>query len=243
LENDAGMSSITERVAEVQGRLSRAIEKAGRDPAGVALMAVSKNHGPDAVREAAAAGLTLFGENRVQEAAAKIPESPGHLRWHLIGHLQRNKVKFAVELFEAIHSVDTLKLAETIQRHCEEAGRRMQILLEVNVSGEAVKFGFKPDEVPEVLRRSAEWSRLEITGLMTMPPFTEDPEGARPHFIRLRELRDRWQDETGVPLPVLSMGMTHDMEVAVEEGSNVVRIGTAIFGARPKPPKPQEEEL
>ena len=237
------MSSITERVAEVQGRLSRAIEKAGRDPAGVALMAVSKNHGPDAVREAAAAGLTLFGENRVQEAAAKIPESPGHLRWHLIGHLQRNKVKFAVELFEAIHSVDTLKLAETIQRHCEEAGRRMQILLEVNVSGEAVKFGFKPDEVPEVLRRSAEWSRLEITGLMTMPPFTEDPEGARPHFIRLRELRDRWQDETGVPLPVLSMGMTHDMEVAVEEGSNVVRIGTAIFGARPKPPKPQEEEL
>jgi pyridoxal phosphate enzyme (YggS family) len=243
LENDAGMSSITERVAEVQGRLSRAIEKAGRDPAEVALMAVSKNHGPDAVREAAAAGLTLFGENRVQEAAAKIPESPGHLRWHLIGHLQRNKVRFAVELFEAIHSVDTLKLAETIQRHCEEAGRRMQILLEVNVSGEAVKFGFKPDEVPEVLRRSAEWSRLEITGLMTMPPFTEDPEGARPHFIKLRELRDRWQDETGVPLPVLSMGMTHDMEVAVEEGSNVVRIGTAIFGARPKPPKPQEEEL
>ncbi len=237
------MSSITERVAEVQGRLSRAIEKAGRDPAEVALMAVSKNHGPDAVREAAAAGLTLFGENRVQEAAAKIPESPGHLRWHLIGHLQRNKVKFAVELFEAIHSVDTLKLAETIQRHCEEAGRRMQILLEVNVSGEAVKFGFKPDEVPEVLRRSAEWNRLEITGLMTMPPFTEDPEGARPHFRKLRELRDRWQDETGVPLPVLSMGMTHDMEVAVEEGSNVVRIGTAIFGARPKPPKPQEEEL
>ncbi len=237
------MSSITERVAEVQGRLSRAIEKAGRDPAEVALMAVSKNHGPDAVREAAAAGLTLFGENRVQEAAAKIPESPGHLRWHLIGHLQRNKVRFAVELFEAIHSVDTLKLAETIQRHCEEAGRRMQILLEVNVSGEAVKFGFKPDEVPEVLRRSAEWSRLEITGLMTMPPFTEDPEGARPHFRKLRELRDRWQDETGVPLPVLSMGMTHDMEVAVEEGSNVVRIGTAIFGARPKPPKPQEEEL
>ncbi|MGA1193329.1 MAG: YggS family pyridoxal phosphate-dependent enzyme [Kiritimatiellia bacterium] len=237
------MSSITERVAEVQGRLSRAIEKAGRDPAEVALMAVSKNHGPDAVREAAAAGLTLFGENRVQEAAAKIPESPGHLRWHLIGHLQRNKVRFAVELFEAIHSVDTLKLAETIQRHCEEAGRRMQILLEVNVSGEAVKFGFKPDEVPEVLRRSAEWNRLEITGLMTMPPFTEDPEGARPHFRKLRELRDRWQDETGVPLPVLSMGMTHDMEVAVEEGSNVVRIGTAIFGARPKPPKPQEEEL
>jgi PLP dependent protein len=237
------MSSITERVAEVQERLSRAIAKAGRDPADVALMAVSKNHGPDAVREAAAAGLTLFGENRVQEAAAKIPESPGHLRWHLIGHLQRNKVKFAVELFEAIHAVDTLKLAETIQRHCDEAGRRMQILLEVNVSGEAVKFGFKPEEVPEVLRRSAEWNRLEITGLMTMPPFTEDPEGARPHFRRLRDLRDRWQEETGVPLPLLSMGMTHDMEVAVEEGSNVVRIGTAIFGARPKPPKPQEEDV
>lgn len=228
---------------EVQGRLRRAIEKAGRDPAEVELMAVSKNHGPDAVREAAEAGLTLFGENRVQEAAAKIPASPGHLRWHLIGHLQRNKVKFAVELFEAIHSVDTLKLVETIQRHCDEAGRRMQVLLEVNVSGEAVKFGFKPEEVPEVLRRSVDWNRIEITGLMTMPPLTEDPEGARPHFRRLRELRDRWQDETGIPLPVLSMGMSHDMDVAVEEGSNVVRIGTAIFGARPKPTKPQEEEL
>lgn len=229
------MSTIAERVAEVQGRLQRALQKSGRDPATVALMAVSKNHGPDAVREAAACGLTLFGENRVQEAGAKIPECPGHLHWHLIGHLQRNKVKYAVELFETIQSVDSWRLLETIHRACDDAGRRMQVFLEVNVSGESVKFGFKPDEVPEVLRRSPELMRLDITGLMTIPPLTGDPEGARPHFRRLRELRDRWQDETGIALPTLSMGMTHDLEVAVEEGSNMVRIGTAIFGPRPKP--------
>jgi pyridoxal phosphate enzyme (YggS family) len=229
------MSTIAERVAEVQARLHRALEKSRRDPADVALMAVSKNHGPDAVREAADCGLTLFGENRVQEAGAKIPECPGHLHWQLIGHLQRNKAKYAVELFEAIQSVDSLRLLETIHRACEESGRRLQILLEVNVSGESVKFGFKPEEVPDILRRSVDFPRLDITGLMTVPPLTEDPEGARPHFHRLRECRDRWQDESGIPLPVLSMGMTHDLEVAVEEGSTMVRVGTAIFGPRPKP--------
>jgi pyridoxal phosphate enzyme (YggS family) len=229
------MNTITGRIQDVQARLQRAIEKAGRDPATVELMAVSKNHPPEAVCEAAAAGITLFGENRVQEAAAKIPECPGHVRWHLIGHLQRNKARHAVELFEMIHSIDTVKLLETVQRHCEEAGRYLKVLLEVNVSGESVKYGFKPEEVPAVLQRASEFSRLEITGLMTMPPFTEDPEGARPHFARLRDLRGRWQDDMGVALPLLSMGMTHDMEVAVEEGSNMVRIGTAIFGQRPRP--------
>lgn len=229
------MNTIAERIEAVQARLRGALEQSGRDPATVALMAVSKNHPPESVREAAACGLTLFGENRVQEAGAKIPECPGHLHWHLIGHLQRNKVKYAVELFETIQSVDSWRLLETIQRACDEAGRRMNIFLEVNVSGESVKFGFKPEEVPEVLRRSAELTRLDISGVMTIPPLTEDPEGARPHFRRLRACRDRWQDETGFPLPTLSMGMTHDLEVAVAEGSNMVRIGTAIFGPRPKP--------
>lgn len=229
------MSEIAARIKVVQDRLTQALERARRQPSDVALMAVSKNHGPDAVCEAVACGMTLFGENRVQEAAAKIPACPGHIHWQLIGHLQRNKVKYAVELFEAIQSVDSLRLLEAIQRACDEDGRQLKVLLEVNVSGESVKFGFNPDEVPGVLRRAAEFSRLEIYGLMTIPPLTEDPEGARPHFRRLRECRDRWQDETGVALPMLSMGMTHDLEVAVEEGSNMVRIGTAIFGPRPKP--------
>jgi len=235
------MSAMAERIAAVQERLTRAMDRAGRKPGEVELMAVSKNHGPDAVREAAACGLSLFGENRVQEAAAKIPECPGHLRWHLIGHLQRNKVKAAVELFETIHSVDSWRLLETLERACDETGRRLNILLEVNVSGESVKFGFDPANVPDVLRRSPELPHLDIVGLMTMPPLTEDPEGARPHFRALRMCRDRWQDETGMPLPTLSMGMSHDLEVAVEEGSHIVRVGTAIFGPRPKP-QPVENE-
>jgi pyridoxal phosphate enzyme (YggS family) len=152
----------------------------------------------------------------------------------LIGHLQRNKVRPAVELFECIHSVDSLRLVEALQQACEAASRTVRILLEVNVSGESVKFGFSPNEVPGLLRRAGEFGRLEIEGLMTIPPLTEDPEGARPHFRALREYRERWQQETGYPLPVLSMGMSHDLEVAVEEESNVVRVGTAIFGPRPK---------
>jgi len=236
-------TEIASRIEAVQERFRRAIEKAGRNPAEIALMAVSKNHGPDAVRAAADCGLTLFGENRVQEAAAKIPECPGHLHWHLIGHLQRNKVRHAVELFETIHSVDSWRLLEALQQGCDQAGRRLNVLLEVNVSGESVKFGMKPAEIPDILRRAQDLNRLDITGLMNIPPLTEDPEGARPHFRALREYRDQWQNETGIPLPTLSMGMSHDLDVAVEEGSNVVRIGTAIFGPRPPRPVASEEEI
>ena len=228
------MSDMGERIIDVRKRLARAAERCGRHPDAIALMAVSKNHGPDAVREASLAGLSLFGENRVQEAAAKIPECPGHLHWHLIGHLQRNKVRYAVDLFECIQSVDSMRLLEAIHQACEQSGRHMQVFLEVNVSGESVKFGFKPEEVPAVLEKSSDLPRIEIAGLMTIPPLTEDPEGARPHFRRLREFRDRWQDDFGVSLPTLSMGMSHDLEVAVEEGSNMIRIGTAIFGPRAK---------
>ena len=235
------MSEISDRIAVVQQRLALAVERAGRNPTDVVLMAVSKNHGPDAVREAANCGLTLFGENRVQEAAAKIPECPGHLHWHLIGHLQRNKVRPAVEYFETIHSVDSLRLLEAIHQACDQSGRKISLLLEVNVSGESVKFGLKPEEVPGVLARAQAMPRIEITGLMTIPPLTEDPEGARPHFRALRTFRDQWQQETGVALPTLSMGMSHDLEVAVDEGSNVIRIGTAIFGPRPKRITPEEE--
>lgn len=229
------MSEIADRILRVQNRLRNAIDKAERNPDDVTLMAVSKKHGPDAIREACECGLTVFGENRVQEAGVKIPECPGQISWHLIGHLQRNKVRPAVELFDTIHSVDSRRLLETINRVCDETGHRMNVLLEVNVSGEAVKFGFQPEDVPAVLEEAAQFTHLDVTGLMTMPPATPDPEGARPHFRKLRELRNEWQDKTGVPLPTLSMGMSHDLEIAIEEGSNVVRIGTAIFGPRPKP--------
>lgn len=235
------MSELTDRVAAVQHRMAMAIDRSGRHPNDVTLMAVSKNHGPDAVREAAGCGLTLFGENRVQEAAMKIPECPGNLHWHLIGHLQRNKVRPAVEYFEVIHSVDSWRLLEAIQQACDQSSRRISVLLEVNVSGESVKFGFKPEEVPEVLARAASLPRVEITGLMTIPPLTEDPEGARLHFRALRTFRDQWQQETGMALPTLSMGMSHDLEVAVDEGSNVIRVGTAIFGPRPKRITTEEE--
>jgi len=235
------MSELADRIAAVQRRMATAIDRSGRNPDDVTLMAVSKNHGPEAVREAAAYGLTLFGENRVQEAAMKIPECPGNVHWHLIGHLQRNKVRPAVEYFEVIHSVDSWRLLDAIQQACEVSSRRISVLLEVNVSGESVKFGFKPDDVPEVLARSASLPRVEIIGLMTIPPLTEDPEGARPHFRALRTFRDQWRQETGLTLSTLSMGMSHDLEVAVDEGSNVIRVGTAIFGPRPKRMITEEE--
>lgn len=228
------MSTIAERVHVVQDRLVRATEKAGRLPEDISLMAISKHFDAEAVREVASLGISLFGENRVQEAGMKIPECPATLCWHLVGHLQRNKIRPALELFSSIDSVDSLRLLEALQAGCEATGRRIEVLLEVNVSGEAVKFGFKPEEVPDVLKRSPEWNRIDVMGLMTIPPLTEDPEGARTHFRALRECRDRWQQETSFPLPVLSMGMSHDFEVAIDEGSNIVRIGSAIFGPRPQ---------
>jgi len=233
---------MAERIAGVRERMARAAEKSRRNPDDIQLMAVSKNHGPDAVREAVDCGITLFGENRVQEAAAKIPECPGQISWNLIGHLQRNKVRYVVELFEGVHSIDSWRLLEALNKACDDSGHRLNALLEVNVSGESVKFGFKPEEVPEVLKNAASFPRLDITGLMTIPPFTEDPEKARPHFRALRTYRDQWQDQTGIPLPTLSMGMSHDLEIAIEEGSHMIRVGTAIFGPRPKPEIRENEE-
>jgi hypothetical protein len=195
---------------------------------------IKQKFGPDAIREAADCGVEVFGENRVQEAAAKIPDCPGHLTWHLVGHLQRNKVRAAVEWFHLVHAVDSLRLLEAVDRAGEEAGREVPVLLQVNVSGEASKFGLSPDAVPDVLDRASGLMHVTLEGLMTMPPFTEDPEGARPHFQHLRRLRDQWAAATGFPLAQLSMGMSHDFEVAVEEGATLVRIGTGIFGDRPK---------
>jgi PLP dependent protein len=228
---------LAENISSVQKRIAAACERARRDPASVALLAVSKNHPPETVTEAAKLGLTLFGENKIQEAKAKIPQCPGRLRWHMIGHLQTNKCRDAVDLFEMIHSVDSLHLAQEINKRAEQASKSMPILLEVNAGGEASKFGYGADQLLADLPRIGELPRLEIHGLMTVPPWAPNPEKVRPMFRRLRELKIKCEDIVGAPLPHLSMGMSGDFEVAIEEGSTIVRIGTALFGERPKAAK------
>ena len=240
---DTDHLTIAARYEDIVRRIEAACARSGRNPADVHLVAVSKTHPAAAVCEAARAGIAVFGENKVQEAAAKIPECPGQVSWHLVGHLQRNKAAAAVELFDAIHSVDSLRLLEALESACEESGRRPRILIEVNVSGEASKFGLRPGDVPAVLRAAQASTRLELRGLMTMPPMIDDLEKVRPYFRRLRELRDRWQDELGVALPELSMGMSHDFEVAIEEGAHWIRVGTALFGSRPQREAPVENGI
>jgi pyridoxal phosphate enzyme (YggS family) len=223
---------IAERWRHVRERVAAACARSGRDPAGVGVVAVAKTFGPEAVREAAGAGIRVIGENRVQEARAKIPECPGGLEWHFIGHLQRNKAVQAVPLFQMIHAVDSIRLLETLDAVCAEAGRCMPVCLEINVSGESSKFGMAPADGPAALRRCESLMHVDVRGLMTIPPFNPDREAARPYFRALRELRDRWRDETGFALADLSMGMSDDYEVAVEEGATWVRIGTFLFGGR-----------
>ena len=234
------MGSIADNLAAVEARIAAACARAGRAPEAVRLLAVSKTHGPEAVREAAAAGQRLFGENRVQEAAAKIPECPGNLEWHLVGHLQGNKAAAAARLFDWVHSVDSAKLLEALDRHAGEAGRILRVLVQVNVSGERSKSGLAPETVPEVLALADRLKNVQVRGVMTIPPLAEDPEAVRPHFRRLRELRDGWA-AAGRDLPELSMGMTHDLEVAIAEGATFVRVGTGIFGARARPAEGADE--
>ncbi|MCF7863404.1 MAG: YggS family pyridoxal phosphate-dependent enzyme [Kiritimatiellales bacterium] len=213
----------------MERRIVAACEKAGRPRDGVRLLAVSKTNPPEGTRAAPDCGLRLFGENRVQEAQSKISMCPGGLEWHLIGHLQSNKAKAAVHLFQMIHSVDSLKLLQALDAAANVA---LPVLLQVNVAGEAAKFGMRPDKVAEVIDAANQMRKVEVHGLMTIPPFSPDPEKTRIHFSNLRKLRDRLQNETGTPLPELSMGMSHDLEVAIEEGSTWVRIGTDLFGSR-----------
>lgn len=197
-------------------------------------MAVSKNRPAAAVEEVAQLGIKLFGENRVQEAKAKIPQCSGSLAWHMIGHLQSNKCRDAVALFDMVQGVDSLGLAEELNKAADKQSKTIKILLEVNVAGEASKFGYKPEVVLADLDAILRLPRLELHGLMTIAPYSPTPERVRPCFRALRELRDRCQDRIGFPLPVLSMGMSGDFGVAIEEGSTLVRIGTALFGERPK---------
>ena len=236
-----GVGTIAENLAAVESRIAAACARAGRPAESVRLLAVSKTYGPEAVRAAAAAGQRLFGENRVQEAAAKIPECPGRLEWHLVGHLQSNKAPQAARLFDWVHSVDSAKVLEALDRQAAEAGRTLQALVQVNVSGERSKSGLAPEAAPAVLALGDRLRNVQVRGLMTIPPLAEDPEKSRPFFRKLRELRDGWGAETGRDLPELSMGMTHDLEVAIEEGATFVRVGTGIFGARAKPAEGVEE--
>src|SRR6202051_1361033 len=229
------MPSIGENLENVREQIAQAAAKANRNAGDVELVAISKTHDAAKVREAIEAGQTLFGESRVQEARLKIPELPSNLRWHFVGHLQKNKIRHALPLFELIHSVDSLALAQDINRIAEEDGLHPRVLLEVNVAGEGSKFGFTPEKLREDLENLLALSRLSILGLMTIPPIADEAEASRKHFIQLRELRDRLQTEFHVDLAQLSMGMTQDFAIAVEEGATLVRVGTAIFGERSRP--------
>src|SRR5438128_12626847 len=229
------MVSVADNLARVREQLAEAAAKNGRDPGEIELVAITKTHPAEKVREAIEAGQTLFGESRVQEARVKIPELPSNLRWHFVGHLQKNKIRHALPLFELIHSVDSLALAQDMNRISEEEGLHPRVLLEINVAGEGSKFGFSPDKLREQMEELLALPRLSILGLMTIPPLAEEAEASRKYFVQLRELRDRLQTEFRVDLAQLSMGMTQDFPVAIEEGATLVRVGTAIFGERLKP--------
>ena len=227
------MDTIAERFAVVRKKMVDAATAAGRLPDEIELVAVSKTHPPESIRAAVEeAGQTLFGESRLQEARAKQPLLPGRLRWHFVGHLQKNKIRAALPHFELFHGVDSLELARQIQRIAEEEGLRPAVLIEVNVAGEASKFGFPAATVEAQIEDLLALDRLAIEGLMCIPPPGPTPEHSRPFFVQLRELRDRLQMSARVGLPHLSMGMSNDYEVAVQEGATLVRVGTALFGER-----------
>ena len=216
----------------VRDAIATASAKAQRAADAVELVAVSKKQDAEKVRAAYDCGQTIFGESRVQEARVKIPLLPAPVRWHFIGRLQKNKIRHALPLFELFHSVDSLALAQEMERIADEAGVRPRILLEVNVAGEGSKLGFAPDKLRAEMETLLALSRLEIEGLMTIPPFAPAAEDSRRYFVMLRELRDALEKEFTVKLPQLSMGMSNDYAVAIEEGATLVRVGTAIFGAR-----------
>jgi pyridoxal phosphate enzyme (YggS family) len=226
---------LAERRRELLGRIARAAEAAGRDPSSVSLLAVTKGHRVELVAAAVDAGFSLFGENRVQEGVSKIaalaPRHPG-LAWRLIGPLQTNKAKPALQYFDVVESLDRERLADRLESLLEGSGRRLPVLLEVNLAGEASKSGVAPEGLEALARAASQRPHLEVRGLMAVPPFAEDPEASRPHFQTLRALAVRLRDSIGLALPELSMGMSHDFEVAVAEGATEVRLGTALFGPR-----------
>ena len=226
------MAEIAENLERVRDQIAQATTKAGRATDDIELVAITKTHPAEEVREAIEAGQKLFGESRLQEARVKIPELPSNLRWHFVGHLQKNKIRHALPLFELFHSVDSVALAQEMNRIADEEGMHPRVLLEVNVAGEGSKFGFAPEKLRAEMESLLALPRLSILGLMTIPPFAEEAEASRKYFVELRELRDRLQTGFHVDLGQLSMGMTNDFPIAVEEGATLVRVGTAIFGER-----------
>lgn len=225
-------SSIVENLETVRAEIDEWERRSGRDAGSVELIAVSKTHPPEIIRQAVEAGQLLFGENRVQEAKAKIPDLPAKVRWHLIGHLQTNKIRQALPLFELIHGVDSIELLNEIQRIAGDLGLFPKVLLQVNLAEESSKFGFSPQGLLSLVDRISRTERVQVEGLMTIPPPVSNPEDSRRYFSQLRQLRDRLKAEFQFPLPHLSMGMSGDYRVAVEEGATYVRVGTAIFGER-----------
>ena len=227
---------ISENFRQVKRRIIDAAKRVGRDPSDIRLLAVTKEQSDVIVAEGIQAGMTLFGENKVQEAMDKI-EAIGRtgLEWHFIGRLQKNKVKFVFDFFDLIHSVDSLSLAEAIHKKAQKIGFCMPILLQINISGEESKLGMDPLDLPKEIERVAKLEGVKIKGLMTIPPYTSDPENSRPYYARLRELRNTCSKLAipGMELDELSMGMSNDYEVAIEEGATLVRVGTGLFGPRP----------
>lgn len=230
--------SIQQNLEHILSRIRAAERHAGRPEGSARLVAVSKTFPAQDVRVCHEAGQRVFGENRVQEALGKIPALPPDTEWHLIGPLQRNKVRKAIEHFTLIHAVDSLRLAQFMDAVAQETGKRPRILLEVNVGDEDSKFGFSPEILEREWKELAALEHVEIAGLMCIPPPVEHPEDARPYFRRLRELKESLSSQGGNPLTELSMGMSHDFETAVEEGATLVRVGTAIFGGRSYAPAP-----
>ena len=246
------MSEIKENLLKVMERIEGAARRVGRDPREIKLVAVSKTVDAPPIKEAIESGVSILGENYVQEAQKKIEEigrpvctepasrslAEGRrfgegrpVAWHFIGHLQSNKAKYAVRLFDMIHSLDSLPLAEELNRRAEQAGRAIKVMIEVNLSGEMTKFGTEEESVLNLAKRILDLNRLSLEGLMTMPPYFDLPEMSRPYYIGLREMKERMVKE-GIPMRELSMGMSNDFEIAIEEGATYIRVGTAIFGTR-----------
>jgi pyridoxal phosphate enzyme (YggS family) len=230
------MSFVAENLTEIRGRIEQAAIRAGRRAEEIRLVAVSKTHPPEKIREAFECGQLVFGESRVQEALPKLDALPPEIEWHFIGHLQTNKIRKIISRFALFHGVDNTNLALQMNRIAGEIGTTANVLLEVNVSGEESKFGFDPEALPVALDQLLSLPYFRIHGLMTMAPYSDNPEEARPFFGRLRELRDRLTAATGHPLAELSMGMSGDFEQGIAEGATIVRVGSAIFGERPTAP-------
>ena len=227
--------SITQNIAEIRSRIAEAAKRSGRSPEDILLIAVTKLHEPDEIEEAIATGITDIAENKVQEIQKKYDQIVSPVRWHLIGHLQTNKVKYIIDKVVMIHSVDSLKLAEEIDKRAAAAGKTMDVLLQVNAAHEESKFGLDPKDVPQVMQDILDTCpNVRIRGLMHMAPWSEDPEEIRPYFKEVKDLFDTLSrvEHPNSDFKYLSMGMSHDFETAIEEGANIVRIGTSIFGER-----------